>query len=589
MTYYRVDLEWRGKGPRIAYVEDFDVTRSINSASGSFTFSLPRTREYAEIFNMTDVKLYEVNGNIETLITAGVIEEKIITPNEIRFTGRDYGYLLQGKQIDYISIDTLKAHEIVKRLLDVYQDNLTYANVINSAETASRWFLRGKTLFEAVQMAARLAKDSSGQFGYDFYVDENKDLNFFPRYSRPSKVVLEKNDLTDYSYKRSAREIYNRILIYGSINQPIPSDGDAWTENDITDWWTIWDQTTSIQQVNDPSIVGIHSVQCTNGPIVEGERAGGVLGSASQPITRDLSNHERIRFWIRSDFLPDNGGGSELNSIDVFFVKTWDTDYKYKYYILNGASNTWHLIDLPLSSFSTYGTCSWSDWKYIIISVKPTDNQNSGSHVWFDGIAVVTGRVAADVKDCTSIARHGLRNLPIMDLTNQASIKATNLANALLDHYKDEHKYVTVTVNRLNFNINPGDVIKCWNGFQLFRMRVKQVKHDFRSFRTIVSLGKEEPDLSDVVASAGYDLRLLWAKGGNIEEIRSEFKLLVDCPTACETSTCQVSCEVAAGQTDCDICACQTGCEKYCETANQVSCETLNCQTCEEGGDVHEY
>ena len=127
-----------------------------------------------------------------------------------RYTN-DEQYL--SKSIYYAITDTFNG------LIPKYLPGLTTTNVANDANTQQ---IFTKTFNkESIGNALEWLGDLASSIGYDFYVDNDKDLHFVERRATDSNVNLSNigsdRNVIKWDWKESSgRDIYNRIVVFGN-------------------------------------------------------------------------------------------------------------------------------------------------------------------------------------------------------------------------------------------------------------------------------------------------------------------------------------------------------------------------------------
>lgn len=112
--------------------------------------------------------------------------------------------------------------DIIADLVDSYAPTFTYANVTST-------FLIGKIVFNQVPISTCL-KRLADVVNYDWYVDENKDVHFFPKYANSAPFNLTDTN-GNYVYKTLRRladgsQVANRIKVRGG-----EYDGELYTDS----------------------------------------------------------------------------------------------------------------------------------------------------------------------------------------------------------------------------------------------------------------------------------------------------------------------------------------------------------------------
>lgn len=114
------------------------------------------------------------------------------------------------------SYENTETSEILKDLIDNYASDYTYSNV-NTTETNVTISWNNKPLFDCIT-------DLCDASGYDFYVDENKDVHFFEKNSilNTDDVVVPDNVINVSGLGKDSSPVRNRVRVIGRDEHGIP-------------------------------------------------------------------------------------------------------------------------------------------------------------------------------------------------------------------------------------------------------------------------------------------------------------------------------------------------------------------------------
>lgn len=196
--------------------ESLNVRKRINYKSGSFRLMFPNdSGVYTSTFSVgQEVVIYcDGNSTPTTKIFTGVVEDvQYESPNYnrefITLSGRDYSSRLQ----DVTALENYSNQEpsvIIKNLIDKYVSGVTYNNVDTTTITISRMKFNQKSVFDCI-------RDIADYCGYNFWVDEDKDLHFKPQGSVSSGIVANNTNIVGTAnFTEDREELFNEVWVYG--------------------------------------------------------------------------------------------------------------------------------------------------------------------------------------------------------------------------------------------------------------------------------------------------------------------------------------------------------------------------------------
>jgi hypothetical protein len=142
----------------------------------------------------------------------GILEDIDYTAKEqvssVSLRGRDYTAKLQDITIPPEVYTDEEVSYIVIDLMKKYCEDVTYNNVDYTSVILPRIAFNHDSLFQAFKKLADLS-------GYNFYVDENKDLHFELQQNNDSGLSFGHNNTIKTSWKNTRKELYNSVWVYG--------------------------------------------------------------------------------------------------------------------------------------------------------------------------------------------------------------------------------------------------------------------------------------------------------------------------------------------------------------------------------------
>lgn len=157
----------------------------------------------------------------------------------------------------------------------------------------------------------------------DWFLDANKDLNFFERLGRSSGKTITEDDMASYKYKYPYDLLCNKVKFYGKDNKCYPINKDDLTESSALwslpyfDWRTLSDSTQRK--------AGTKSILCTSNYPYQGY--GNIAMVRDFPSTIDLTLKQSFKTlrWASRTVLPMPSTPSSLNN--------WDESLLYEVYL----------------------------------------------------------------------------------------------------------------------------------------------------------------------------------------------------------------------------------------------------------------
>lgn len=207
----------------------FSGTTYIQDYTNIYTGSLTNIGSYSigsQLINGSYYQNYDYlyNGSY-TYITGSTISNKLFngvlekisfdgegTTQTVDLEGRDYTLRLQDITVKPIVYTNTEISDIVKNIISVNEvPDITTNNVQTTTTTLKRISFNHTPLFDALSQLAKLSSTE----GYQFYVDNDKDLHFEPKQSDNSGVVVNNSNILDMSFDESRQGMANKIWVYG--------------------------------------------------------------------------------------------------------------------------------------------------------------------------------------------------------------------------------------------------------------------------------------------------------------------------------------------------------------------------------------
>lgn len=177
-------------------------------------------------------------------------------------TARDYSYLMDKRLVveTYLSGRTTykRAHEIVEDIIAKYCSGFTTTNVESSSAMVD------EIQFNYVR-PTECMKQLCDYIGWDWFVDENKDVHFFDpnTLASPAPVAITDSNALNFKYNLDATGLRNRVYVRGAtyLSDPMTiswkSDGAArqwvlpWPPHDVSLLVNAAAVTVGIENVDD--------------------------------------------------------------------------------------------------------------------------------------------------------------------------------------------------------------------------------------------------------------------------------------------------------------------------------------------------
>lgn len=213
---------------RQSYVDAFSIrkTEVLSRGADSFTFNIKQYGDKQYLPALSDEIVVEMVGTTTERLFAGYIvdvdQSAEALTKLVKVTCKDYTHSLD-KALVSKTYENMTAQAVVQDLISTFATGFTTTNVGGSDVTVK------KILFNYVTLSTALSKlcDTLGIF--DWYVDYNKDINFFSIGSRPAPFDID-DESGKYAHQsltinRNNTQIRNKIIIRGG-----QVEGDAFTD-----------------------------------------------------------------------------------------------------------------------------------------------------------------------------------------------------------------------------------------------------------------------------------------------------------------------------------------------------------------------
>ncbi|MHA1876717.1 MAG: LamG-like jellyroll fold domain-containing protein [Promethearchaeota archaeon] len=214
----------------------FLVIGNLDGGSFGFDGLMDDVRLYNSKLSTTEIEeIYNSGSGSEDYIMNGVIFRGILEKIRLKgkenteileLSGRDYSARMQDTTVEPIVFTDTEVSSIVTTLMNSSGiDDVTTSKVDTTTTTLKRISFNHKTLFDAIQELGELS-------GFQFYVDEFKNLHFEKEKTKSSGVIFDKTNLLDVTFDKSRKEMVNKVWIYGDrylsgFKQLINADGGS--------------------------------------------------------------------------------------------------------------------------------------------------------------------------------------------------------------------------------------------------------------------------------------------------------------------------------------------------------------------------
>ena len=195
-----------------------EIEEGITNQIGRFAFEVYDLNDlYKNVWSGGELVRFSSDyaSTVSTLRFTGKIEK--IAPNgiKLRVTGRNYAQDL----IDITVTQSFTDEEtsiILSTLFDIYANGFTKTDIeVSTKRLTLSW--KQKPFLECVKEIALAA-------GFDFYIDQDKDVNYFRvgnRTNDDEAIVHEQNLIEVKDFAEDLTLVRNRVIVYGAVQDGI--------------------------------------------------------------------------------------------------------------------------------------------------------------------------------------------------------------------------------------------------------------------------------------------------------------------------------------------------------------------------------
>jgi hypothetical protein len=268
----------------------------------------------------------------------------------------------------------------------------------------------------------------------DWYVDVDKDLNFFTRLSRSSGKTITDVDMANYRYIVPYDLLCNKVDLYGKVNKLLPWDEDGWTET-LDGWIEAYSSPLSLDPGNPAA--GTNSIRVDSGGVIWLYLNVFSLEGAEIDLT-SKGAYQNLKFamWI------DDGS----SPAPVVILELWcDNDPldKFEFNLSNQfyPSGQWQKFDIPIGpshekpgEWIKVGSADWSKITQIAWS-KP--GGPPATTLKIDWLHFDNGKWYGTYEDPISIGAYGLKYKEHFDDTVYSDTSAARRAKEFVLKFRD--------------------------------------------------------------------------------------------------------------------------------------------------------
>jgi hypothetical protein len=488
---------------------DIDVKAPVNKLR-TCSFSLPnRSGKYNSI-EIPDALTMKLKGELKFQGVVDSVDKRLKGKDFLVIDGVGLGYKLWDALLmkDYEDVNGKTIIKDAIALTDLTDNNVDPDDEI--ATTFTRKYFK-RPVFKVIEEICKNSAKSTGEIGFDFYVDVEGDVHVFPWNKFTSSVIAKRGvNVERFRVKRLGYPIKNQIWVYGEASKLLPPD-EIWTES--LDDWEATQGTLSLNSTLQKK--GSYCIDCYAG--VEG------YNTQFHRILPDLCillGWEEFRFWIRSSFgVPDI---RELrlwcpdasNYFKIPDLGDFSTNWVYKTFKL-GNEFVYDESENPEGPWHKVGSPSW----FKIHAIEWNLHYLQANHsTYVDGLFSFGGRYEGYTEDFSSIAKYGAKPLePIFidELTSDA--QCLIVAKEEKKRRKDPRRVLEVDVVPANLKLKQGDRMRVIDDkvHQIDEYaRTLEVSHVLGSpFKSVLALSTEIPSFAPEFAKIFEELDRLERRG----------------------------------------------------------------------------
>jgi len=426
------------------------------------------------------------------------VDKRLKRGDFLAIDGIGLGYKLWDALLtkDYENVIGKTIIEDAIALTDLTDNNVDPDDEI--ATTFTREYFK-VPVFKVIEEICKSSAKSTGEIGFDFYVDVEGDVHVFPWNKFASSVVAKRGDNVEgFRVKRLGFPIKNQIWVYGEASKILPPN-DEWSES-LDNW------------VADFGEVSLGSVTPKVGSKYIVARCDLVGDSLRRAIIHRtfptlVSIPSRWGFWIQPrDY-----------ALDSWKIRAWKDASNY-FELIDQAStptNTWTWKEFntgktyeydedknPEGIWNKVGSPSWR----LIAGIQYYIEVYSAfpSYTWIDGILFDGLRWEGFAEDSgagSSQEKYGIKPLEplfIDELTSDA--QCLIVAQEELKRRKDPRRVIEVDVVPVDLSLRQGDKTRVIDDkvHQIDEYaRVLEVSHVLGSpFKSVLTLSTEIPSFA---------------------------------------------------------------------------------------------
>jgi len=511
----------------------FEFTKSLTEQVGGgwIVFENADTLDYRA---GDEIRFYygSESSGLNRLIFTGEIDsvEKQYDEEEaqqlLRLDFLDWGKILLEKKIDKSYPTVTNANTIIIEILsDVSTSNdppYSSERKINISHIASTYKTRtadfvGESLWDCLKKLAFITES-------EFYVDQNKRLQFFPKNQNVLGETLTIEDFIDYKYRTKEDMIANTVKVFGNASKFSEDyDPDVYTETSASYWS---DDGSSGTLLAGPKTLPT-GYAVAGDQVISYTRAYGTTSNGSLSMKclfgkeYDLTLKQAYS-EIVFDLLCYPGSDQRANSLNVYLIdgddnKVWIKAHKFNFMWWQPTSMIGDHVEfqefrIPVGPL-TEEEGKWElvsgspdfDWKRVKgisfqacfkISGVGSDQVN----LWVDNLHFDKGKWYGVYSDSTSMQDppdgHGIRYKEIFDDTIFSDVAAQRWAKEYIIKYKDpidflyESQIFREDIEFLNpgdiFSVNVPELGSTYKDFKIRDITFKYSEEDF--FEIVITL-----------------------------------------------------------------------------------------------------
>lgn len=526
-----VALAFGGVTPPQGDVLDLSVHLGCTNEVSSFSCLLQNFgKKYTDTYPIlvgVDGSLSIGRGSNCPLVATVRVEEvsceSSAVENYLRVKGRCWGEKLFRRVVTK-TYENKKGEDIVKDLVDYY---VSLSHVRDSTEliedTDTTYTLleyENTPVFDVLQYIAS-SSDKNGVIGFDFRVEPDAKLAFFPKNSKTCPVSLS-DSVEESKFRRDIHRIRNRIMTYGACEKPYPLDVDGqswsdtltedltqvsyWLEHSLGKWEPLTGNTTmSIETSN--LFEGSKCVKATCSSYMYYVSFWWVFPSDYV----DANNYSTLVFAIKLD------SNHALDPVIELHDGSGDDNTVWRGFTVP-KTGEWTVVKLNIGKSHvdewTENVSNSSEFRWDLVrGVKFVVNQQSSQYgdVWVDMFHFGGGRWEArrplvSQEPTGSQLLYGVRELVEVDEELHSDNECDLRAKALLAHMENPVEYITVRSSVLDYGVNvllPGDKIHVAipndnvdGDYRIINVEYR-VNAATQTLDVVLELGRETPLLAD--------------------------------------------------------------------------------------------